>query len=510
MAPLAVSGPRSARHTAATAPNSSDTRAAAGAPNIFFYNLDDLRDAFPGAIDPLRFMPKTRAWMADGRRYTRMFVADPSCCPSRASLMTGRYPHNNGVLDQADGPLFDGPHSMACYLRAAGYTTSIAGKFLTTWPKTSLPPCFDRSTIMWGGYRDVAVRVEGAARTSTGYSTTYLGDRGREYINAALATPGPALPPFLLYETPQAPHWVAITNPDNSVSRLAVPDTPYASAAVGTCSGVPEADRSDKPAYVRTMNHTTAQGQAMCQSQMRAIMSADDEFDKTMQLLKTKGVLDNTLVILSSDNGYMWGEHGRWEKFVPYELDSGAPSGAVAGPHRCGNRHDPHRLLLGPASHHAPGCRLHPAGLGTPARWGVPAAGEPPHHDVQRVLRRRRQPQHPLLADGADRVGQVRADLQRARRRDLPRVLQPHDRPSENINLLGDTSTANDPPATTITTMTNRLNAFATCSGTAACNRRNVRTPQGRRTTATGWLPRSLRRPNRRDHGAGLGESTAP
>ena len=39
--------------------------AAAAAPNIFFYNLDDLRDAFPGAIDPLQFMPKTRAWMAD-------------------------------------------------------------------------------------------------------------------------------------------------------------------------------------------------------------------------------------------------------------------------------------------------------------------------------------------------------------------------------------------------------------------------------------------------------------
>ena len=74
--------------------------------------------------------------MADGRRYTQMFVADPSCCPSRASLMTGRYPHNNGVQDQQDGPLFDGPHSMACYLRTAGYATYIDGKFLTTWPKT--------------------------------------------------------------------------------------------------------------------------------------------------------------------------------------------------------------------------------------------------------------------------------------------------------------------------------------------------------------------------------------
>ena len=67
------------------------------------------------------------------------------------------------------------------------------------------------------------------------------------------------------------------------------------------------------------MNYTTAQAQTMCQSQLRAIMSVDDQFDATMQLLSDRGALDNTLVILSSDNGYMWGEHGRWEKFVPYE-----------------------------------------------------------------------------------------------------------------------------------------------------------------------------------------------
>ena len=38
--------------------------------------------------------------------------------------------------------------------------------------------------------------------------------------------------------------------------------------------------------------------------------------------------------------------------------------------------------------------------------------------------------------------------------------------PAENLNLLGDSSTANDPPSTTITAMTNQLNAFRTCTGT--------------------------------------------
>src|SRR5829696_2932663 len=116
-------------------PLPATTAAAATAPNIVFFNLDDLRDAVPGNVDPMTFMPKTRQWMADGRRFPLHFVTDPSCCPSRAAMMTGRLPHNNGVRLQSQGPAFDAPHSMACYLRSAGYSTYLSGKFLTTWPK---------------------------------------------------------------------------------------------------------------------------------------------------------------------------------------------------------------------------------------------------------------------------------------------------------------------------------------------------------------------------------------
>jgi arylsulfatase A-like enzyme len=440
--------------------------AAPGAPNIFFYNLDDLRDAFPGAIDPLQFMPKTRAWMAStGRRYTQTFVADPSCCPSRAALMTGRYPHNNGVQDQQDGPLFDGPHSMACYLRSAGYSTHLAGKFLTTWPKTSLPPCFDNSTVMWGGYNNVQVRVNGVPRTSSGYSTTYLGNQGRGYITTAL---NQGRVPFLLYETPQAPHW-SDTTVNGSPAKLAIPETKYASANVGTCSGVPESDRSDKPAYVRTMNFTTSQAQAMCQSQLRAIMSADDQFAATMQLLSDRGVLDNTLVIFSSDNGYNWGEHGRWEKFVPYEPSIRVPLW-IRWPGHITPGTDTTRLVsyldLLPTM-------LQAAGFTLPATA--------PRLDGQSLLQSgsRTTMYSEYYVDGAN----PNIPSWRMVRTATAKYVQTYNTsgaviareyynlvndPAENTNLLGDGSTANDPPATTITTLTNRLNAFRTCSG-AAC-----------------------------------------
>lgn len=146
----------------------ADVAAAAAKPNIFFYNLDDLRDALPAGLDPLQFMPKTRSWMAAGTRFTNHFVVEPSCCPSRSSLMTGRFPHNNGVRLQGQGPNFDSAHSMACYLRSAGYSTYEAGKFLTTWPRNQTPPCFDHSTVMWGGYNDVGMRTDGAWKIMPG------------------------------------------------------------------------------------------------------------------------------------------------------------------------------------------------------------------------------------------------------------------------------------------------------------------------------------------------------
>ena len=445
----------------------STAAAATPRPNIFIYHLDDLRDAFPGGVDPLRFMPKLRGWMADGRRYTQSFVADPSCCPSRSAMMTGRYPHNNGVLNQQDGPKFDYQRSMACHLQGAGYATYIAGKFLTTWPKTQVPPCFTGSTVMWGGYNDVQVKINGVARTASGYSTTYLGGRGRVYIDQALN----AGKSFLLYETPQAPHWVNITRPDGTVERLAVPDSPYQSADVGTCSGVPETDRSDKPAYVRRMNHTTAQAQRMCASQLRAIMTADDEFDATMQLLANRGVLDNTLVIFSSDNGYMWGEHGRWEKFVPYEPSIRVPlwlrwpGHVTAGTDttRVTSLVDVLPTILAaagitpPASPALDGESLL-AGSGRNSLYAE-YYNDPKNADIPswRMVRTRVGGNlvkyvHTYTSDGtviAREYYNLTSD------------------PAENTNLLGDANSGNDPPATTVTSLRTLLNTYATCSGSA-------------------------------------------
>jgi N-acetylglucosamine-6-sulfatase len=460
------SGPGSASPAPAAAA-AQPAAAAVGAPNIFFYNLDDLRDGFPGGVDPLQFMPKTRQWMAQGTRFTQTFVADPSCCPSRSSLMTGRYPHNNGVHNQQEGPNFDGAHSMACYFKNGGYATYIAGKFLTTWPKTSLPPCFDHSTVMWGGYNNVAVRVDGQARTGQGYSTTYIGNQGRTYITQALNA---GTKPFLLYETPQAPHWVNVTV-NGTTTQLAVPETKYATTNVGTCSGVPEADRSDKPAYVRAMNYSTAKAQAMCQSQLRAIMSADDQFDATMQLLQTRGVLDNTLVIFSSDNGYMWGEHGRWEKFVAFEPSIRVPLW-VRWPGHFAAGVNTTRIVsyldLLPTMMEAGGINV-PAGAppldgqslltqGTRTTMYAEYYNDPANPNI---------PSWRMVRQGNIKYVQAYSATGTVIAKEYYNLTSD---PAENTNLLGDSSTANDPTAAQVSALVTKLNAFSTCTGAACIN----------------------------------------
>ncbi len=176
----------------------------------------------------------------------------------------------------------------------------------------------------------------------------------------------------------------------------------------------------------------------MCQSQLRAIMTADDEFAATMQLLSDRGVLDNTLVIFTSDNGYKWGEHGRTEKFVPYEPSLRVPLWC-AGP-----------AMSPPAPTPPAWCRTSTCcrRCSQAAGFTLPAAaprldGESllsptqPDDGVRRVLQGLRERQRPDLEDGPNRQRQVHPDLQR---RTAPSSFREYynltNDPAENTNLL--------------------------------------------------------------------------
>jgi arylsulfatase A-like enzyme len=284
-----------------TAPTTTTRPPSSGRPNVVVINLDDMR------ADWTPYLPKVRQWLVDGgTTFRNGYVSTPSCCPSRASLMSGRYVHNNGQFQQQTLG-FNLNLTVQRYLHDAGYLTGHAGKFLHWLDLSVEAPHFDRWTYFKGGYENVYMNFDGTVRRSQGYSTTIVFDRAVEYVDDFERRDDAR--PFYLHLAPVAPHAPSIAEPR------------YASATVPAHQPDPsymEADRADKPPFVRSQNQTPAAALATRTAMVRTLYTVDDQVDRLMRHLQATGELANTLVIFTSDNGFLLGEHKATEKFLPY------------------------------------------------------------------------------------------------------------------------------------------------------------------------------------------------
>lgn len=278
-------------------------------PNILVIVTDDQR------ADGLRYMPRTRrAFRTGGTSFPSAFATTPICCPSRASILTGRYAHNHGVLTQAEA---DNRAAEAAEesmvqkpLRLSGYTTGIFGKFLNNWDLANDPEHLDSWAIFGHsaphGYRGGSWNVDGAMRKIDTYSTTYLRRRAVEFIEARERHDRR---PWFLYVAPAAPH------------APFEPEARYRTAAVHKWAANPavrEKDRTDKPLWVQNIDHPPRKGRRVRRAQLRTLMSVDDLVGA---LIRTLGRLNEdrrTLAIYTSDNGFIWSEHGLGTKRWPY------------------------------------------------------------------------------------------------------------------------------------------------------------------------------------------------
>lgn len=268
-------------------------------PNVLLLLMDDARTGQTSA------MPRSLAWLGEhGRTYPNAMVSTPSCCPSRASILSGRYAHNHRVTQQAAINRFDHNRSMEHELHTAGYRTAAVGKLFNTWDIKQRPPFFDEWALTGGGYTGADFVVDGTPAKAD-YSTTFIGGQINRYLDRYEHNDNQ---PWFIYAGFTAPHAPQV--PEPKYANLSFP-----------WDGNPatrETDRSDKPAYVRHFNHSQAQGAAERQEQLRTLRSVDDAVESVHRQLIARGELDNTLVILMSDNGKFWGEHGLQEKFMPY------------------------------------------------------------------------------------------------------------------------------------------------------------------------------------------------
>ncbi len=277
---------------ACTDPAGSEQAGEPDRPNILIIITDDQ------PLDTLDVMPDTkRFFVRGGSTLAHAFATNPVCCPARATLMTGRYTHNNGVRSNEDVDQLDMDTTLQAHLREAGYYTALYGKFLNRWHED--PPHFDRWGVITGRYRyfDESWNIDGERTPVEGYWTDLLAEHSTVFLSEADAERDDQ--PWLLYISIPAPH--SPYKPSPAYEDAEVP--PWdPSPAVG------EQDKSDKPPYVHAEERTLRRAKRVRELQLQTLMSVDDLVADVMGMLDELGE-DNTLAIFMSDNGYLWGEH---------------------------------------------------------------------------------------------------------------------------------------------------------------------------------------------------------
>ncbi|MGH2818077.1 MAG: sulfatase family protein, partial [Actinomycetota bacterium] len=288
-------------------------------PNILIIVTDDQRDG-------LSMMPETRRrFVRQGVLYSPAFVTTPLCCPSRASIMTGRYAHNHRVKSNSGAgepgaAALDHSTTIQRYLDDAGYHTGVIGKFLNQpWEFSAQPPHFDEWATVdgrnapedggekWYGY---PFNVNGDTTFTNGYITRVMRRRATGFIRRNSGET-----PWYLYVAPKAPHIPA------------PPEHLYKGLPVGRWEGnraVFEKDKSDKPLYVQRSGRSIRHANWVRRKQFRSLASVDDMVKAIFDELSAQGEND-TLVFFISDNGYQWSEHGLNNKGTPYSQSVHVP-----------------------------------------------------------------------------------------------------------------------------------------------------------------------------------------
>ncbi len=297
-------------------------RGAATPPNVVVILTDDQR------WDSLWAMPTVQSELVDhGVTFQNMFVANPNCCPSRASILTGQYSHSTGVY--SDNPpnggfeVFKDTSTIATWLHDAGYRTAMIGKYLNGYQDANakyIPPGWDRWVAFTfphrglGDYYNYHLSIDGQltdyGSDPADYSTDVLAAFSEDFIRST----GPGQPLFLYY-APKAPHLPATPGPQYQKAFPGLP--PYRPPSYN------ERDVSDKPAYVQAWPRLSSADKAAIdkirKDQYRTLLSVDDAVAGILKALSDTGRLANTMIVFASDNGFLWGEH-RWaSKYVPYE-----------------------------------------------------------------------------------------------------------------------------------------------------------------------------------------------
>ena len=332
-------------------------------PNIVMIMVDDMRD------DDLRYMPRTRRVLGgNGVRFVNSFSPFPSCCPARASALTGLYAHNHhvdGIHLPYGFTAFDDRSTLATWLDEAGYATVYLGKYLNGYGEmpepgertgTSVryvPPGWDRwmasidggiprgHPLNGGTYNffDTTISVDGRGfRNFAGrYQTQVYGAMSRRIIRERSASEKP----YFLHVSYTAPHLgypveeddppFFIRGSDGDLSPMYTTARPrwvqgrFDDRITSTPGDTwRDPDITDKPGYLRArppLNRRERQVLLeLVRQRAEALSVLDREVAATVKAVAASTEMPRTVIMLTSDNGYFLGEQRvRAGKIYPHE-----------------------------------------------------------------------------------------------------------------------------------------------------------------------------------------------
>ncbi|HZP31627.1 MAG TPA: sulfatase [Acidimicrobiia bacterium] len=288
-------------------------------PNIVVILTDDL-DASTSA-DPARFPVLQDLMAGQGLTFSNFFVNESLCCPSRASILRGQYVHNHGVLGNGGDTggyarfreLGEESSTVATWLHARGYRTSLFGKYLNGYPQTVAPTHVPRGWDEWdspsGGnpYGEYRYELNENGRlvqygTQPGdYLVDVLAKKAVDFIHENATSKQP----LFMYVAPYVPH------------QPATPAPRYATAFPGVRAARPPSfDRVDgatEPSWLRQRPPLAPvivrYIDDLYRRRLQDMLGVEDLLRGVVDALRSTGRLGDTYVLFTSDNGFHLGQH---------------------------------------------------------------------------------------------------------------------------------------------------------------------------------------------------------
>lgn len=261
-----------------------------GKPNIILFLVDDLRwdeIGYAGAPTPT---PNIDHLANEGIRFDNAFVTSSLCSPSRASFLTGMYPHSHGVVGNNTDLDITRTPTIGNLLKKEGYTTALVGKWhmgRNAEPRVG----FDYWMALpgQGRYFDPLFNENGKEVSIEGYSTDVLTDKALEFIDKNKRFP------FYLHLSYKAVH------------------AQFEAA-------MRHQDQLEREQFVGWERPNAAQRSVKVRKKRaETLLSVDESIGRVYEYLETNNMLENTVLVFTSDNGFLLREHSRGDKRVFYE-----------------------------------------------------------------------------------------------------------------------------------------------------------------------------------------------